>query len=1425
MNNDYNVGLDIGKSSVGWAVIDDQYHVVEARGKNLMGVRLFQEASTAENRRMYRTTRRRLSRRRWRIRLLNEIFSEELIKIDPNFLQRLKYSWVHPLDQKNHNYYYGGTIFGNKAADNKFYKKYPTIYHLRLTLMNDDQKHDLREVYIAVHHLIKYRGHFLTGGKINPKNAFDIKKFADNLEHFNETFYPDGDLFRLKNQELVNEKLLNFQITKTQRVEEALKYFEPCSEANKKLVKSVVTAILTGIVGNTVNLINIFNIKSEIAKDEEKDYKFKFSDENIDEELETISGKLNQEENQFINVLREAYDGITLKSILKDSNSLSQAMVQRYKNHHHDLILLKEKFRNKDTKKDFDKAYMNVLSADDKKQSAGKKYFRKKVIAAIEDHFSGELDFNEIKKVLTSNNEKEVAKATTRLVKITEDRVNHLEPNAIKDYQLICLLQDINLDNFLLTQRNKDNGAIPHQLHENELRQIIKKQGKYYPFLNETFNKENKTENKIVGLLTFRVPYYVGPLVEPEKVTGDSSNHWLVRKELGEITPWNLADKVDLDESAKKFIHRLTNKDSFLIKEETLPDNSMIYQKFKVLQELNNVRYSFTSDSSNRRYRLSPSLKQKIFQNLFKTHVNVTASMVEDFILNSESRSVKLYGLSDQHNFNNSLKTYNYFVKIFGREFVERQSSQDLLENIVEIQTIFEDRKLIKHQLKNLKKLTCSQIKQLSYKHYTGWGRLSRKFLTTKKIHTAILNNPIQQDYSIMDLLYFTSNNLMEIINNPKYKVNKWIEEENVDKTDSKIDVYSLIDNLKGSPAIKRGIYQSFRILDDIQRVMNGVAPKNVYLEFARETQQSRITNSRMKRLKSLYQNESIKSDFAKLSNDLEKVTQEQIKDDRLYLYYLQLGKDMYTGAAIDLDQISKNYDIDHIIPRSYKKDDSLNNRVLVNRSENARKSDSIFLKPEVIAKMKPFWSYLLRSNLISQKKFDLLIRKEDFSEEEKKSFIARDLVETRQIIKNVAMMIDQKYDGKTKAVAIRSSLTSDMRRYTHKLKSREINDYHHAHDALMIATVGEYIQKRGFDDQGEFTYEAFDRYNNNRIKEFRKKNSSPNTNELDSPIFQNNNRLDPFGFVVGSMKSPNLIQQTNSDTGEIVWTKDNYNYLLSQLENPYILFTRKIGDSKGKLYNETRYPSSLKDSKTKGKIPFNKNQSVELYGGFDSSQQAYSVLIYYKKRYRLLGIKRAWVAEIQKDKEFIVNKVQEIAPGAKIILDHVPNEQAVIKNGNWMTIGSATELHNAQQLYLPHDLYNNLTIILKASTLEKAQARLKNETHRNLDEIMIEAFDKITQAMEENFPAYHNFLKKIMEYRNEYLKQAFDDKKQFILDVLTGLHANFQSKNLKKVCSDFGRFHSRVGFTLKPDDIFVFNSVSGIYQRKVKVKDLLKIE
>ena len=86
----YNIGLDIGTSSVGWAVVEDETNkVMKKGGKALWGVRLFDEARTAEDRRISRGTRRRYDRRRERIKLLRDEFTEEINKVDPNFFQKL----------------------------------------------------------------------------------------------------------------------------------------------------------------------------------------------------------------------------------------------------------------------------------------------------------------------------------------------------------------------------------------------------------------------------------------------------------------------------------------------------------------------------------------------------------------------------------------------------------------------------------------------------------------------------------------------------------------------------------------------------------------------------------------------------------------------------------------------------------------------------------------------------------------------------------------------------------------------------------------------------------------------------------------------------------------------------------------------------------------------------------------------------------------------------------------------------------------------------------------------------------------------------------------------------------------------------------------------------------------------------------------
>jgi len=103
MNKKYNLGLDIGTTSVGWAVVesDIQKIIRKGKGKNrkaLWGVRLFDEAQTAAGRRGFRSTRRRYDRRRQRIKLLQEEFKEEIDKVDNTFFQKLQESKYHEND-------------------------------------------------------------------------------------------------------------------------------------------------------------------------------------------------------------------------------------------------------------------------------------------------------------------------------------------------------------------------------------------------------------------------------------------------------------------------------------------------------------------------------------------------------------------------------------------------------------------------------------------------------------------------------------------------------------------------------------------------------------------------------------------------------------------------------------------------------------------------------------------------------------------------------------------------------------------------------------------------------------------------------------------------------------------------------------------------------------------------------------------------------------------------------------------------------------------------------------------------------------------------------------------------------------------------------------------------------------------------------
>ena len=178
MEQKYYVGLDIGTNSVGWAVTDENYHLLRAKGKDLWGVRLFEKANTSEERRSHRTARRRLNREKLRNTYVKEMFSAAINNIDPGFFQRLQDSKFTADDKTEKQRF---TLFcGEGFTDKEYYELFPTVFHLRSELIHNPAPHDVRLVYLAVLNIFKHRGHFLNAN-LGSNNSGEFSESLESL--------------------------------------------------------------------------------------------------------------------------------------------------------------------------------------------------------------------------------------------------------------------------------------------------------------------------------------------------------------------------------------------------------------------------------------------------------------------------------------------------------------------------------------------------------------------------------------------------------------------------------------------------------------------------------------------------------------------------------------------------------------------------------------------------------------------------------------------------------------------------------------------------------------------------------------------------------------------------------------------------------------------------------------------------------------------------------------------------------------------------------------------------------------------------------------------------------------------------------------------------------------------------------------------
>lgn len=1000
MNKKYYLGLDIGTDSVGYAVTDEEYNLLKFKGEPAWGVTVFDAASLNDERRSFRSARRRLDRRQQRVALIQDIFAAEIDKIDARFFVRLQESNLYREDTEDKHIFFNDENY----TDVDYFKEYPTIHHLISELMNSKEPHDVRLVYLACAWLVAHRGHFLSN--ISKENISEIKDFeavyAGVVDYFtNNNYVLPWEGIDCKQFSDVLKKKMSVSAKQKELVSALYGKQKPSKEGTEDFPYSR-EAIVKLLAGGTCKLQDLF-CNPEYA--EVGSVALGMDDDKMGEIMASIG-----DDYDLVAVLRTLYDWSLLVDTLGEAATISEAKVETYNKHKSDLALLKTV-----VKKYCPEKYDEVFRATNKDNYAAYVYHN-----------------DEWTKDLKKKNKEDFSKYLLGVLK-------GIEPDEEDKPIFDKMMNDLELRRFMPKQKDTDNRVIPHQLMWYELHILLKNAVEYLPFLTETDEDGITPIEKIESTFLFRIPYFVGPL------NANSKFAWL-KREAGKIYPWNFDKMVDLDASEQNFIQRMTNTCTYIPGKPVLPKDSLAYHKFTVLNEINNLRINGE--------RISVELKQQIYTELFLNVKKVTRKKLVDFLISNnclrKGEEDSLTGIDEE------IKSNLVPQIAFKRLMQEGILNEEEVERIIERASYAEDKSRLNQWLvKEFAGINEADRKYICSLKLKEFGRLSRYFLCKMEG----VCKETGEAMTILGALWNTQSNLMELLSED-YTFNEAVEEYRKQYyTDQPVKLEDRLEEMYISNAVKRPIYRTLDIVRDIQKAFG--APAKIFVEMTRggdKDAKGKRTKSRYQQILDLYalcKDEDVRV-LRKQLEELGERADSLLQGDKLFLYYMQLGKSMYSGKTIDIAKLSsKEYDIDHIYPQAYVKDDSiLNNKVLVLSEENGAKSDTYPINDTIRHSMRPWWDHLKAIGLITEEKHKRLVRATPFTEEEKYGFINRQLTETSQSTKAVATLLGERFPD-AEIVYCKAKLASDFRREFDIWKSRLFNDLHHAVDAYLNIVTG----------------------------------------------------------------------------------------------------------------------------------------------------------------------------------------------------------------------------------------------------------------------------------------------------------------------------------------------------------------------------------
>lgn len=1149
---EYYLGLDIGTNSVGYAVTDPQYKILKYHGEPMWGSHVFEEGSQCAERRGFRTARRRLNRRQQRVRFVQEIFAHEIEKVDSRFYLRIKESALYREDANGNDPF---ILFNdNGYTDKEYYLKYPTIHHLIMDLIDDENPHDVRLVYLAVAWLVAHRGHFLSD--VEKTNVEKVLDFSTSYNAFKEMYHSIGQDIPWVDEE---EKFKNILLKRcgVKDKEKAFKDELFKNHSNKKASEGTeendilgTNAVITLLSGGTVTADKLF-VQAEFQD------KISISFKKNEDEFEQILTELD-EYAEYLLKIRAVYDWAVLYEASQGQVYISKAKIEVYEQHKKDLAGLK--------------AFIRKYCPD--------KYNEIFRDAGDNNYVAYSYNFNSLN--LDEGEKRPKRKASQ------EDFCTYIR-KIVKDIK--CEIEDkefyedtgkrLELGTFMPKQVNTDNRVIPYQLYYFELARLLEKVSSYLPFINEKDSEGYITKEKLLSIMEFRIPYYVGPLHRDNKE--NNSFAWIKRKAKGRIYPWNYEEKIDLDASEQAFIDKMTNQCSYLPGEDVLPKYSLLYCKYEVLNEINNIKINGQ--------KITVDCKKGIF-GLFKRNKKVTVKRIRDFLVSNNymSDSDEITGLDIS--VKSSLKSYHDFRRMLENKTVNEEDVEEIIKRL----TYTEDKKRINKYLEeNYPNISEEDRRYISKLKYKDFGRLSEKFLTGIK---GVVKET-GEILSVIQIMWETNDNLMQIIFSDHYTIRDVLEREREDYySEHPASVEQILSDMYVSNAVKRPIYRTLDIIGDVTKACQN-APRKIFVEMARGGgEKGKRTVSRRDKIKELYKHmdkqevREISKEISELLGELDKKTDNELQSEVLFLYFMQLGICMYSGDPIDITKLKSDayVNVDHIYPQAYVKDDSLNNKVLVKSKLNGEKSDNYPINKDIRDKMSSIWKHYRKEGLISEEKYNRLTRKTPFTDEEKQGFVNRQLVETRQSTKAVAEILKTMFP-ETEVVYVKAGLASEFRHAFGIIKSRQINDLHHAKDAYLNIVCGNV-------------------YHSTFTEKF----------------FRNNPKY--------SIKTETVYKRKIEVDGKPIWNgQESLSFVIKMLGKNNIHYTRYAFCRKGGFFDQM--PVTAKE----GLVSRKKNLPSEKYGGYNKPTASYFIMAKYTEK-------------VKKEKQDIMIVPVELMVGEKVLND-----------------------------------------------------------------------------------------------------------------------------------------------------------------------------